>query len=149
MRHFHRKKVRTPSKCETRSAIIKFLTYFDPKNQMTRLNKQLASHKTIYDMVIKISTFDFLRIEHLTQVGDFSPSVDFGASVDHLIVLRSCLLLLNFLKEFNILSKSGLGIEIGQLHAEIYPIFHRKTNKITTFQKNQKISKIYIFTFFN
>jgi hypothetical protein len=57
---------------------------------------------------------EFLRIEHLTQVEDFSPSIDFGASVDHLIVLKSWLLLLNILKEFNILSKSGLGIEIGK-----------------------------------
>jgi hypothetical protein len=68
---------------------------------------------------IRISRYDFPRIEHLTQDEDFSPSIDFGASVDHLIVLRSCLLLLNILKEFNIVSKSGLGIGIGQLYAEI------------------------------
>ncbi len=70
-------------------------------------------------MVIRISRFDFPRIEHLTWVGDFSPSVDFGASVDHYNVLRSCLLHLNVLREFNILSKSGLGIKIGQSCAEI------------------------------
>jgi hypothetical protein len=70
-------------------------------------------------MDIRISIFDFLRIEHLTQVEDFSTLVDFGASVDHLIVLIFCLLLLSILKEFNILSKSGLGIGIGQLYAEI------------------------------
>jgi hypothetical protein len=33
-------------------------------------------------MAIRISRFDFLRIEHLTWVGDFSPSADFGASVE-------------------------------------------------------------------
>jgi hypothetical protein len=70
-------------------------------------------------MAIKISRFDFLRIEHLTQVEDFLPSVDIGASIDHLIVLKSCLLFLNIIREFNILTKSGLRIEIGQLYAEI------------------------------
>jgi hypothetical protein len=70
-------------------------------------------------MNIRISRFDFLRIEHLTQIEAFSPSIDFGVSVDHLVVLRSCLLLLNILKEFNILSKTGLGIGIGKLYAEI------------------------------
>ncbi len=98
-------------------------------------------------MGIRISILEFLRIEHLSQVENFSPLVDFGASVDHLIVLRSCLFLLNILKDFNILSKSGLGIGIGRLCAEILPIFHRKTSEITTFQKNQKNSKFYIFTF--
>jgi hypothetical protein len=29
------------------------------------------------------SIFDFLRIKHLTQVGDFSPYVDSGSTVDH------------------------------------------------------------------
>jgi hypothetical protein len=70
-------------------------------------------------MDIRNLILEFLRIEHLTQVEDFSPSAEFGASVDHLIVLRSCSLLLNFLKDFSILSKSGLGIEIGKLYAEI------------------------------
>jgi hypothetical protein len=36
----------------------------------------------------KISRFDFLRIKHLTQLEDFSPSVDFGASVDHYNVFK-------------------------------------------------------------
>jgi hypothetical protein len=33
-------------------------------------------------MAKRISIFDFLRMKHLTEVGDFSPSVDSGASVD-------------------------------------------------------------------
>ncbi len=70
-------------------------------------------------MDTRISTFGFLRIEHLTWVGDFSPSVDFGAYVDHYNNLRSLLLHLNILREFNTLSKSGLGIEISQFYAEI------------------------------
>jgi hypothetical protein len=90
-------------------------------------------------MDIRISRFDFLRIEHLTQVGNVSPLVDSGASVDYLFVLRLGLLLLNILRKFNILSNSGLGIEIGEFCTEIYPIFHRKTSKITTFQKNRNI----------
>jgi hypothetical protein len=40
-------------------------------------------------MDIRIWIFDFLFIEHLTQVGDFSPSVDSEASVDHYNVLKS------------------------------------------------------------
>ncbi len=34
-------------------------------------------------MDIRTSIFDFLRIKHLTQVGDFSPSVDSGDPEDH------------------------------------------------------------------
>jgi hypothetical protein len=40
-------------------------------------------------MAKRISIFDFLRSKHLTWVGEFSPSFDFGATVDHFIVLRS------------------------------------------------------------
>jgi hypothetical protein len=80
-------------------------------------------------MIIRISIFDFLRIEHLTQVGDFSPSVDSGVSVDHynapIYIFRD----LDPLVEFNALSKSGFGIEIGHFSAEIY-------SNIATFQKN-------------
>jgi hypothetical protein len=86
-------------------------------------------------MVIRISIFDFLFIEHLTQVGDFSPSVDSEASVDHYNVLKSYFHDINLIVEFNILSKSGLGIEISQLRAEIQLLSHRKTSKITTSRK--------------
>jgi hypothetical protein len=101
--------------------------YFDPKNMKnfkssenftwSHWNKPLASQKTYMD--IRISRFDFLWIAQLTQVGDFSLLVDFGASVDHYNVLKSGLLDLNILREFNVLSKSGLGIEIGHICAEI------------------------------
>jgi hypothetical protein len=70
-------------------------------------------------MVIRISIFDFLFIEHLTQVGDFSPSVDSGDPVDHYNVLKLYFCVINFIVEFNVLSKSGLEIEIGKLCAEI------------------------------
>jgi hypothetical protein len=70
-------------------------------------------------MVFKISRFNFLRIEHLTQVGDFSPSVHFGASVGRFIVLKSRFRVMNILREFNVLSKSGLGIETGKFCSEI------------------------------
>ncbi len=72
-------------------------------------------------MVIRILIFYFLLTEHLTQVGDFSPSVDSGATVDHYNVLKLYLCVINIIVEFNVLSKSGLGIEIGQLCAEIQP----------------------------
>ncbi len=62
---------------------------------------------------------EFLQIEQLTQIEDFSPLVDSGASVDHSIVLRLGSLLLNILKKINILSKTGLGIEIGEFCTEI------------------------------
>ncbi len=99
-------------------------------------------------MVIRISIFDFLRTEHLTQVGDFSPSVDSGASVDHYNVLKLYFCVINLIIEFNVLSKSGLLIEIGQLCAEIQLLSYRKTGKIATFRKNRKFSKSYIFTLF-
>jgi hypothetical protein len=37
---------------------------------------------------------------------------------------------INLVEEFNELSKSGLGIKIGQLCAEIQLLSHRKTGKI-------------------
>ncbi len=70
-------------------------------------------------MDIRTSIFDFLFIEHLTQVRDFSPSVDPGATVDHYNGLKLYFCVINLIVEFNVLSKSGLGIEIGQLCAEI------------------------------
>jgi hypothetical protein len=45
---------------------------------------------------------------------------------------------INLIVEFNVLSKSGLGIEIGQLCAEIQLLSHRKTSKIATSRKNRK-----------
>jgi hypothetical protein len=86
-------------------------------------------------MVIRISIFDFLFIEHLIQVGDFSPLVDSGVTIDHYNVLKSCLSVLNLVVESNVLSKTGLGIEIGQLCAEIQLLSHRKT---ATFRRNRK-----------
>jgi hypothetical protein len=85
-------------------------------------------------MVTRTSIFDFLFIEHLTHVGDFSPLVDSGATVDHYNVLK----LFSCYQEFNVLSKSGIGIEIGQLCAEIPLLSHRKTGKIATSRKNRK-----------
>jgi hypothetical protein len=87
-------------------------------------------------MVIRISIFDFLRMKQLTQVGDFSPLVDSGASVDHYNDIKLYFCVVNFIVEFNVLSKSGLGIEIGQLCAEIQLLSYRKTGKIATFRKN-------------
>ncbi len=59
-------------------------------------------------------------MKHLTQVGYFSPSVDFGASVDHYKDL------------FKELSKSGIGIKIGRFCVKIQLLFHHKTNIIAT-----------------
>jgi hypothetical protein len=99
-------------------------------------------------MVIRTSIFDFLRTEYLTKVGDFSHSVDSGATVDHYNDLKLYFHVSNLIVESNELSKSGFGIEIGQLCAEIQLLFYRKTGKIATFRKNRKFSKSYIFTFF-
>jgi hypothetical protein len=72
-------------------------------------------------MDIKTSIFDFLRIEHLTQDGDYSPSVDSWATVDYYNDLKLNFLVMNVIVESNVLFKSGLGIGIGQLCAEIQP----------------------------
>jgi hypothetical protein len=83
--------------------------------------------------------FDFLRTEHLTQIGDFSPSVDSDAPVDHYNVLKSCFCVINLIVEFNVLSKTGLGIEIGKSCVEISLLSHNKTSEIATSRKNRKI----------
>jgi hypothetical protein len=53
---------------------------------------------------------------------------------------------INLIVEFNVLSKSGLGIKIGQLCAEIQLLSHRKTSKIATSRKNRK--NIWVFAGF-
>jgi hypothetical protein len=83
-------------------------------------------------MVIRISIFDFLFIDHLTQVGDFSPSVDYGVTVDHYNVLKSRFHDESLTVKFNVLSKTGFGIEIGKFCADIPLLSHRKTSKIAT-----------------
>jgi hypothetical protein len=70
-------------------------------------------------MNIRISVLNFLQIEHLTQVGEISPLVGFGATLDHYNDLKSNFLVMNLIVEFNVLSKSGLGIKIVQLCSEI------------------------------
>jgi hypothetical protein len=75
-------------------------------------------------------------MKHLSQVGDFSPSVDSGVTVDHYNDLKSYFLVMNLIVEFNVLSKSGLGIEIGQLRAEIQLLSHQKTSEIATSRKS-------------
>jgi hypothetical protein len=54
---------------------------------------------------------------------------------------------MNLIVESNVLSKSGFGIEIGKLCAQVPLLSHRKTSKIATFRKNRKFSKKFIFTF--
>ncbi len=58
-------------------------------------------------------------MKHLTQVGDFSPSVDSGATVDHLNDLKLYFHVSNLIVESNELSKSGLKVEIGRYFTEI------------------------------
>jgi hypothetical protein len=70
-------------------------------------------------MAKRISIFDFLRMKHLTQVGDFSPSVDSGATVDHYNDLKLYFHISNLIIESNELSKSGLEVEIGRYFSEI------------------------------
>jgi hypothetical protein len=77
-------------------------------------------------------------MEHLTPVGDFSPSVESGATIDHYNVRKSCFLVMNLIIEFDILSKSSLGTKIGQLCAEIPLLSQHKTGKIATSRKSRK-----------
>jgi hypothetical protein len=89
-------------------------------------------------MAKRISIFDFLRMKHLTQVRDFSPSVDSRDPVDHYNDLKFYFRVLNPIVEFNVLSKSGLGIEIGGFCVKIQLLSHRKTSKIATSWENRK-----------
>jgi hypothetical protein len=100
-------------------------------------------------MIIKISIFNFLQIEHLTEVGDFSHSVDSGATVDHYNVLKSYFHVINLIIDSNVLSKTGLGIEIGKSYVEIALLSHRKTIKITPSRENRKNLNFNIFIFFD
>jgi hypothetical protein len=70
-------------------------------------------------MAKRISIFDFQRMKHLTQVGDFSPSVDSGDPVDHYNDLKLYFRVSNLIVESNELSKSGLEVEIGRYFTEI------------------------------
>jgi hypothetical protein len=45
---------------------------------------------------------------------------------------------MNLIVEFNVLSKSGLGIEIGQLRAEILLLSHKKPAKLRLLGKSKK-----------
>jgi hypothetical protein len=49
----------------------------------------------------------------------FSPSVDFGATVDHYNVLKSCFRVLNLIVESNLRSKFGLRTKISQLCVQL------------------------------
>jgi hypothetical protein len=72
----------------------------------------------------------------LTQVGDFSPSVDSSTPIDHYSELKSYFRVMNLIVESNVLSRTGLGIEIDQFHAEVQLLSHRKTSKIATSWKS-------------
>jgi hypothetical protein len=77
-------------------------------------------------------------MKHLTQVGDFSPSVDSGASVDHYNDLKLYFLVKSLEVKSNELSKSGLGIKIGHFCVKIQLLSHHKTTKITNSWENRK-----------
>ncbi len=77
-------------------------------------------------------------MKHLTQVGDFSPSVNFGATVDHYNDLKSRFHVERLIVKFNVLSKTGFGTEIGRFCVKIKLLFHHKTSKIATSWENRK-----------
>jgi hypothetical protein len=91
-------------------------------------------------MAKRTSIFDFLRIKHLTQVGDFSPSVDSGATVDHYNDLKLYFLVMNLIVEFNELSKSGLGVVIGLARDIVY--FPSQNLQNPNFSKNSLSHKL-------
>jgi hypothetical protein len=70
---------------------------------------------------------DIRRMKHLTQVRDFSPSVDSGATVDHYNDIKLYFLVMNLIIKSNELSKSGFGVEIGHFCLEIESIFSTQT----------------------
>ncbi len=71
-------------------------------------------------------------MKHLTQVGDFSPSVDSGATVDHYNDLKLYFLVKSLIVKSNEPTKSGLGIKIGRFCVKIQLLSHHKTSKIAT-----------------
>jgi hypothetical protein len=73
-------------------------------------------------MAIRISRFDFLEILNLTQFEFFSPSSNFGASVDHFVVLKLHFLILHIQIEFNILPKSGFKTKLLQFYGNVHII---------------------------
>jgi hypothetical protein len=68
----------------------------------------------------------------------FSPSVDYRATADHYNVFKLYFRVLNLIVESNVLSKSGLKTEIGQLLVEISQLCHHKTSEITLFGNIEK-----------
>ncbi len=131
MRYFHRKKVSIHPICKTRSVAINIQIisirkagtnfFFHEFFAWTRLNKPLASHKTIYghkDFAIWFSTnqtfdpswrfFTFGRLRGLRRLLN-CPQILFTS--------------FEYLKKFNILFKTGLGIEIGEFCTEITQFF--------------------------
>ncbi len=89
-------------------------------------------------MDIRASILDFLFIEHLTWVDDFSPSVDSGAFVDHYNDLKSCSLVRNLIVEFNVLSISGLRVEIDKSCVEIPLSFSLENQRNHDFSEKSK-----------
>ncbi len=98
------------------------------KKKLKLLN--ISSNKTIKTnkyllikpyMARRISVFDFLRIEHLTPFGDFWPTFESGAALDHYSVLIPYFRFKNLVVKSSSLSKSGLEIKIIQLYIEILP----------------------------
>ncbi len=86
-------------------------------------------------------------MKHLTQVWDFSPSIESGASVDQFNVLKSHFFVMNLIVKFNGLFKSGPGIKIGQFCVKIQLVSHQKTTEIAISWANRKrlIFNIFIF----
>jgi hypothetical protein len=73
----------------------------------------------------------------MTQVEDFSPSVDPGASVDHLIVLRLGLLLLNILRKLITLTKLVLESKSMIFAPRYNQFFIEKPAKSRLFRKTE------------
>ncbi len=75
----------------------------------------------------------------------FSPSVDCRATVDPFNDFKSRFRVKNLIVESNILSKSGLRTEIGQLLVEISLLCHHKISEIILFGNIGKKLKNYIY----
>jgi hypothetical protein len=92
-------------------------------------------HLRKLDMATETPKINFLGIKDSANVEYFPPSVNFGVTVDHYIVLKSCFRVNNLIVEFSEVSKTGLGIKIGQPSSEIFEHSLQKPWKKTIFGK--------------
>jgi hypothetical protein len=80
-------------------------------------------------MATETPKINFLGIKDSEKVGYFPPSVNFGVTVNHYIVLKSCFRVNNLIVEFSEVSKTGLVTKIRQSRLAIFELSRQKPRK--------------------